>query len=445
MNKALANIANGASTKDVLKPTPSELINQDTKDTKDSKEDSTKDTKEAILKPEVKGVSKASVETKKASAKQAEAVDSSTDLTSVMSKPKKGIEPKGEGKDKGLKKELVEKITTSEYAGGLIYKKWDSFLKNKPVKLYILEIPKDSSFEIRPMLGEGNSIKRGNLTQMVKQTNAAAGINTLYFDSAKWIVGNFKIYNDWVAADATPRTALALYENEGPKILPSVHYTGYVENSKGEHFPLTGMNRARYSNEIIWYNNFYGSYTATNKYGIELQVDQGRVTYVAPYGNSKLLNHGFVLSGHGTGAAFLKTIPVDSNVKIVQTFNNADANRAKHLLGAGPLLVLDSKVKVQSVVESIPKDIALGRAPRTAIGIRKDGTILLVVVDGRSEKSIGLTLTELAEYLVELGADTAMNLDGGGSAEMVIGREVKNMPSDGHERKIRAGLGVFLK
>ena len=343
------------------------------------------------------------------------------------------------------KKELVEKLTTTEYTGGLIYKKWDSVLNNKPVELYVLEIPKSSSFEIRPILGEGSSIGRGYLTQMVKQTNAAAGINTLYFDSDTWIVGNFKIYDDWVAADATPRTALALYENEGPKILPSLQYTGYVENAKGDRYPLTGMNRARYANEIIWYNNFYGSSTGTNAYGAELQVDKGKVTYVAPYGNSKLLNHGFVLSGHGDGANFLRKIPVDSKIKIVQTFNNADADRAKHLLGAGPLLVLDSKVNVQSEIESIPKDIANGRAPRTAIGVRKDGTILLVVVDGRSATSIGLTLNELAEYLVKLGADKAMNLDGGGSSEMVIGNEIKNSPSDGHERKIRAGLGVFLK
>ena len=295
------------------------------------------------------------------------------------------------------------------------------------------------------MLGEGSSIGRGKLTQMVKQTNAAAGINTLYFDSAKWIVGNFKIYNDWVAADSTPRTALALYENEDPKIFPSLKYTGFVENSKGERYPITGMNRKRYNNEIIWYNNFYGSSTGTNQYGTEVQVDKGIVTYVAPYGNSKLLNHGFVLSGHGAGADFLRKIAVDSEIKVVQTFNNEAANKAQHILGAGPLLVLDSKVNVQSEKESIAKDIAFGRAPRTAIGIRKDGTILLVVVDGRSEKSVGVTLNELADYLVRLGADIAMNLDGGGSSEMVIGNEIKNSPSDGQERKIRAGLGVFLK
>lgn len=405
MTEAVANVTNGASTKDAFKPIANKVLKKEPKASA-----------EVISKPLVKAVL-----------------------------PKAKIADNTETTAHDVKKKLVETITTCEYTGGLIYKKWVSVLNNKPVELYILEIPKSSSFEIRPMLGKGSSIKRGNLTQMVKQTNAAAGINTLYFDSDKWIVGNFKIYNDWVAADATPRTALALYENEEPKILPSLQYTGYVANSKGEHFPLTGMNRGRYSNEIIWYNNFYGSSTGTNKYGTELQVDQGKVTYVAPYGNSKLLNHGFVLSGHGTGAAFLRKIVIDSNVEIVQTFNNVDANRAKHLLGAGPLLVLDSKVNVQSKAESIPQDIAYGRAPRTAVGIRKDGTTLLVVVDGRSEKSVGVTLNELAEYLVKLGADKAMNLDGGGSAEMVIGREIKNSPSDGHERKIRAGLGVFLK
>lgn len=86
---------------------------------------------------------------------------------------------------------------------------------------------------------------------------------------------------------------------------------------------------------------------------------------------------------------------------------------------------------------------AVGYAdPRAAVGIKDDGTVFMVVVDGRSEKSKGLTLTELANYMKKHGCVSAINLDGGGSAQMGIcdpktGEfKIINNPSDGKERPI---------
>ena len=95
--------------------------------------------------------------------------------------------------------------------------------------------------------------------------------------------------------------------------------------------------------------------------------------------------------------------------------------------------------------EKIAADIAKGRAPRTALGIKKDGTLLLVVVDGRNNNSAGLTLVELATYMLRLGAREAVNFDGGGSSVMAINGLVVNKPSDGKERPVSIGLGLFPK
>lgn len=86
---------------------------------------------------------------------------------------------------------------------------------------------------------------------------------------------------------------------------------------------------------------------------------------------------------------------------------------------------------------------AVGYAdPRAAVGIKEDGTVFMLVVDGRSEKSRGLTLTELANYMKNQGCVSAINLDGGGSAQIGIcdpetGEfKIMNNPSDGKERPI---------
>lgn len=85
------------------------------------------------------------------------------------------------------------------------------------------------------------------------------------------------------------------------------------------------------------------------------------------------------------------------------------------------------------------------RHPRTALGLSQDGkTLYLVVVDGRSTASVGMSCAELATLLRGLGAWHAVNLDGGGSTAMyVAGQGVVNHPSDGTERVVGNHLAVF--
>jgi exopolysaccharide biosynthesis protein len=85
-----------------------------------------------------------------------------------------------------------------------------------------------------------------------------------------------------------------------------------------------------------------------------------------------------------------------------------------------------------------------GRQPRTLAGVRPDGTLLLVTVDGRLPGwSVGMTLPEAARLMRSLGARDALNLDGGGSTTMVVRGEVVNRPADRVERRVSDGLFVF--
>jgi uncharacterized protein (TIGR03382 family) len=85
------------------------------------------------------------------------------------------------------------------------------------------------------------------------------------------------------------------------------------------------------------------------------------------------------------------------------------------------------------------------RHPRTAMGLTADRqTFLLVVVDGRSSASVGMTGRELAALMGELGAHVAFNLDGGGSSQMwIAGQGTVNDPSDGAPRAVANHWGVF--
>lgn len=113
------------------------------------------------------------------------------------------------------------------------------------------------------------------------------------------------------------------------------------------------------------------------------------------------------------------------------------ANGAQQVLSFGPALVYDSGICV-TTEEEVGK--AKANNPRTAIGIVEPLHYLLVVSDGRTEESSGLSLYELAEFMQSLGAVTAYNLDGGGSSTMYFNGKVVNNPTSSgksiKERKV---------
>ncbi len=101
---------------------------------------------------------------------------------------------------------------------------------------------------------------------------------------------------------------------------------------------------------------------------------------------------------------------------------------AVQTLSFGPALIENGKVSVDSDDEV---GRAMGSNPRTAIGIKSDGTYIFVVSDGRTDESEGLSLLELAEFMSSLGVETAYNLDGGGSSTMVFNGDIVNTPTGG--------------
>ena len=81
--------------------------------------------------------------------------------------------------------------------------------------------------------------------------------------------------------------------------------------------------------------------------------------------------------------------------------------------------------------------------PRTVVGQKANGHILFVVIQGRSKTNKGMTGTQLTALMSYLDCETAANLDGGGSSEMIIGQTIISVSSDGAERAIGAALIAY--
>ncbi|MFB9865349.1 phosphodiester glycosidase family protein [Rufibacter immobilis] len=110
-------------------------------------------------------------------------------------------------------------------------------------------------------------------------------------------------------------------------------------------------------------------------------------------------------------------------------------------LGAGPVLVHNG-VKRMTKDEELMWASGDNREPRTAIGRTADNKVILMVVEGRNDGiSAGLSLPQLADVLVSIGAQEAMNLDGGGSSAMSVNGKWTIRPSDaGLQRPVPTAL-----
>lgn len=96
----------------------------------------------------------------------------------------------------------------------------------------------------------------------------------------------------------------------------------------------------------------------------------------------------------------------------------------KEAVSFGPPLIVNGEKVIRE------GDGGWGIAPRTAIGQRENGEVLMLVIDGRNPASFGATLREVQDILYENGAVNAANLDGGSSTTMYYLGKVINKPSD---------------
>ncbi len=140
------------------------------------------------------------------------------------------------------------------------------------------------------------------------------------------------------------------------------------------------------------------------------------------------------------GADLVRGLPTGSDVRLRTRLG---FQGAVDLVGGTPQVVVDGAPAVAGDLDG-DGSAFFQRQPRSAVGVTADGTLLMVVVDGRQPGySAGMTLRELSTFMLSLGAVNAMNLDGGGSSVMWVNGLVVNRPSDGFERSVANAVVVL--
>ena len=336
----------------------------------------------------------------------------------------------------------VEKLFSEEQSEdlghGVVHRSIYSGTVYGPLHIELAEAADWSRAEA--MLGiarKDGRFSRSTLSSLAKQNKALAAINGGYFSSAGQPLGILVAEGKLLTYPYAARTALLIKDN-GKMEISSIDYQEKFFLPDGRELTVDGLNKVRSADQLIVYDRQKGTQsTGTNDFGWEVAVQNGRVIEIGA-GNLTIPENGYVLSAHGIRKSEIENLALDDRLTRERKFiPDWTSQRVKYILGGGPRLVKNGKKFITSEAEKFKADIARGRAPRSALGLTKEGHLLLVAVSGRQpDYSVGFTLNELADYLLSLGAVEAMNLDGGGSTAFWAGGRIVNQPSDGQERRV---------
>ncbi|MEO5860374.1 MAG: phosphodiester glycosidase family protein [Pyrinomonadaceae bacterium] len=303
-------------------------------------------------------------------------------------------------------------------------------------------------------------------SSIATRKGAVAAINSGFFrlDKSIWAgenVGLLQVDYRLVSEPSQNRTSLLISN------LPNITLTGFGQPDGGlifneSQFALS-VNRELKKSDLVVYTPEFGESTLTPRGTTEIVLNNCRkfcrsIERKENAGNSMIPAGGYVIA--------IGSEPTPDQIRFIGTLVNWNSFLPRNLLKgiqdslphagkkyapedavAGvPQLIKNGKIDITWEQEKASKSFVETRHPRTAVANLKDGKFLMVTVDGRSESSGGISLQDLAQYLLSLGAVEAMNLDGGGSTTMFLDGRVVNTPSDKEgERKVGDAIVVTLR
>jgi exopolysaccharide biosynthesis protein len=319
-------------------------------------------------------------------------------------------------------------------------------------EINILEIdPGDPRVQIKPVLSHDLIYGYELLSKMSARKNAYAAVNGGFFRDfglpSGMVVIDGELYSAatgdypiFIIRDG--KAELNIFDSE-----LSLLYGGSIAAAGDEGYErlhVDNINFPAKGNQTVVYTPVYGRNNRADRKNITVTVEDGIVTRIADYEKAvPIPENGMLITFYNTAkyAGIELPIKVGDAAKLT---HSPDMTGNVQAYECGCMLVENG---ISVVGESDPwVGVLTNHDPRTAVGIKEDGTVILLTVDGRQPGySAGFTGRELADYLISLGAVDAAMLDGGASTEMLLEGQLVSRPSyKGQEREVAGGILVLL-
>jgi len=340
---------------------------------------------------------------------------------------------------------------------GLTYTRQLLFTPHGPVVVHVLVAPKPGGlWGLHPVLSDNAISGKQRLTGIERVASSSAtvgGINGDFFNAADGRPDGIVMQNRVLQSVPNSGRSSIGIEPNGTLDIRHAAWNAFWQG-RGQRRPLTGLNEPANQGGITLYTPAWGAATPAAAGATEAVIFpfpaltpgsdvSGNVVQFTQGGNTPIPAGGAVLSATGGSAQKLDAeAPPGSRVVIRYVLSSGWADDLD-ALGGGPLLVRNGKA-VFRAFEDFSATLLAPRLARSAVGQRRDGSIVLVTVDGgQVGYSVGLTNYELAQQLVRLGCVTGSGLEPGNSTTMAFDGQLLNRPSDpSGERAISEALLV---
>jgi hypothetical protein len=327
---------------------------------------------------------------------------------------------------------------------GVTYERILRWTSAGPTAMYIVSAPKPQGlYRLTPLLSNGTIIGRETVSSMERNASAqmtTVGVNGDFFSwNGGWPSGLLMRGGVVEHQSALGRAAVGI-DTSAVLHADRVPWFGRWRGPDGISHPIAQLNEPPRKNAAALFTPVWGGLTPKVTGTVVVlepfpptaprQDLVGTVTSVFVDGSSVAIPpDGAVLVAHGTAALLLRDLPLSSQLT-VRIPLPTEWSSVTDAVSSGPTLVKNGR-PIFNAGEALTPAQLRGRNPRTAIGQRADGSIVMVAVDGRRRGwSIGITNWELALTLVRYGVVTGFALDSGGSTTVAFDGRVLNRPSD---------------
>jgi exopolysaccharide biosynthesis protein len=326
-----------------------------------------------------------------------------------------------------------------------------------PISIWMLRID-PAKCEMRAALANDEIVGTEAVADIATRHEAVAAVNAGFFLPNGDPQGVLTLDRRLVSDTRRARGAVGLPASGGDLVFARLRASAaLVVQGRGgviQRVPVDGVDTTRARGRIMIFTPAYHEDTDTADGGLEWVVSgtPPRVVSAARKGGrTPIPRDGFVVSFGGLATPpALAALKRGTRVSLEIAYEPLEGpvepwQRARDIVGGAGLLIRDGEEVADWTVEQFSPGFATNRHPRTMIGVRADGSIWLVTVDGRQPQlSAGMTLEELRSLARRLELTNALNLDGGGSTTMWVQGEVVNSPSDlTGPRKVSDALLVF--
>ncbi len=310
---------------------------------------------------------------------------------------------------------------------------------------------KQPGLSMRPIWSNPNGGMFGvsSLREMAEAWQAPAAINGGFFNrDRKLPVGPIKENNRWLAGPVLNRGAVA-WNAKGEVFMDRLSYTEEMVVADQKPITLTNLNSGYTQKGIARYTPSWGAaYTPLTENEVIISVQGDRVvsqikTTTVGQGQIPIPANGYVLVARQSpelAAKLTSGVQIRGRTAVKPiAFNNYP-----NLIGAGPLLLKNGDVVLDTNLELFRPPFDKQGASRSAIAtLKEEGKVILATIQATPE-GILPSLAQTAEILKKMGAVNALNLDGGGSTTLVLGGDVLNRPL-GTVNSVHNGIGIFLE